>query len=53
MIAVPSATPAAGAPTLAELDKIIAAGSALPGASFSNFLHGNYERLSSMPRNSC
>jgi len=49
VIVLPTSTSAAGATTLAELHAIIAAGDAVPGANFTSFLNGGYERLSSMP----
>jgi hypothetical protein len=49
MIVLPTSTSAAGAPTLADLQSIMAAGAALPGSDFTSFLDGGYERLSSMP----
>lgn len=49
VVAAPSTKSAAGAPTLADLEKIMAAGASLPGSDFTNFLSGTYERLSTMP----
>jgi hypothetical protein len=48
-IVLPTSTPAAGAPPLADLRSIMEAGAAVPGSDFTNFLNGAYERISSMP----
>lgn len=50
VVALPVPSSAAGAPTLDDLTKIVAAGAALPGDSFAHFLDGEYERLSTTPR---